>query len=408
MKYTLTTIFLFLSSLIICQSSSIVSPNGINKVRAEDNQIIFDLASGPQFSIIENANGAMRMQLLSNVHRNTFIGNLAGQSTVPDFNNGMGFANTFIGTVAGRFNKMGSHNTYMGYQAGTRARGSANTIIGSQAGNKLRLGIKNTFIGNKAGAHVADGSDNVQIGISAGNGNQGDRNVFIGNLAGHAANGDGNICIGHASGQQLGANSNKLYIDNSNTSNPLIYGEFDTNFLKVNGKKGLQVNHGTNTIDDGFVISNSGSLTNAWRFHVVNSNGDLELYSQGSTMPIASIDGNSGTYTSLSDQRYKKNIMPISSVLQVLLAMDTYKYNYITQENEEEKYLGVLAQDLKLAFPELVSENDHGVLHVDYSGLTTVLLKGLQEQQDMIEAQQNQISEMAKAIEDIRDQLKSK
>ena len=33
--------------------------------------------------------------------------------------------------------------------------------------------------------------------------------------------------------------SNKLYIENSDSSNPLIYGEFDNDFVKING--GFQV-----------------------------------------------------------------------------------------------------------------------------------------------------------------------
>jgi len=47
--------------------------------------------------------------------------------------------------------------------------------------------------------------------------------------------GSNNIFIGYQSGFNE-SGSNKLYIDNSNTTTPLIYGDFSKDSLSINGK----------------------------------------------------------------------------------------------------------------------------------------------------------------------------
>jgi hypothetical protein len=75
----------------------------------------------------------------------------------------------------------------------------------------------------------------------------GSNNVFIGEKAGRNAIGEGNVFLGHAVGHSE-TGSNLLYIDNSSTPTPLIYGKFDTDELTVNG-----------ALDVTGVISGSGS-----------------------------------------------------------------------------------------------------------------------------------------------------
>jgi hypothetical protein len=71
------------------------------------------------------------------------------------------------------------------------------------------------------------------------------RNTAVGYRAGISlTSGTDNVLIGNAAGSsEAGTSSNKLFIENTNAnaSNALIYGEFDTNILRVNGT--LQVNN---------------------------------------------------------------------------------------------------------------------------------------------------------------------
>ena len=71
-------------------------------------------------------------------------------------------------------------------------------------------GSDNTAIGRNALQSITSGSQNTAIGLGAGSTNsQGTGNIFVGYMAGS---------------QETG--SNKLYIDNSATTTPLIYGDF--------------------------------------------------------------------------------------------------------------------------------------------------------------------------------------
>ena len=80
-------------------------------------------------------------------------------------------------------------------------------------------GSNNTAIGRNALQVVTSGSQNTALGVGAGSANvQGTGNIFVGYMAGS---------------QETG--SNKLYIDNSSTADPLIYGDFDTDSVTVNG-----------------------------------------------------------------------------------------------------------------------------------------------------------------------------
>jgi len=128
--------------------------------------------------------------------------------------------NTMIGAMAGQMFEAGENNTLVGAGAGqTGPGGSANTFVGAGAGHVSYMGVKNTFVGNHAGFENKDGSHNVFLGNNAGYGNvRGMYNVFLGNDAGYNEEG-----------------SHKLYIAQSNTSSPLIYGEFDNKLLRVNG-----------------------------------------------------------------------------------------------------------------------------------------------------------------------------
>jgi len=151
--------------------------------------------------------------------------------------NNTGSASTFIGFQTGISGNAGNYNTFVGTKAGQQnLSGSSNAFIGNEAGQHNSTGGGNAFLGSAAGDGNTTGSDNVFVGYWAGGFNAtGSSNTMIGCYAGVSnANQTGNVFIGHNAGRNE-AGSNKLYIDNSNTSSPLIWGDFNTNQVKVNG-----------------------------------------------------------------------------------------------------------------------------------------------------------------------------
>lgn len=142
----------------------------------------------------------------------TFVGYLAGT------NNTTGASNTFTGAQSGFNMTTGNYNTFTGYYAGRNSNGNGNVCTGYWAGGQMSSGLYNVMLGYNAGYSTTTTSNNTYIGYNAGYGATGANNVFIGSQAGSDESG-----------------SNKLYIDNSATPLPLIYGDFSTNKLIFNG-----------------------------------------------------------------------------------------------------------------------------------------------------------------------------
>jgi hypothetical protein len=86
-----------------------------------------------------------------------------------------------------------------------------------------------------------------------------------------------------------------------------------------------------------------------------------------------------GTVTSSSDKRLKKNIRPITNVLNKIDTIRTVKYNSIN-ESDKRDYVGFLAQDFEKHFPELISRNNENALYsLGYDRVTVILMQCIKE-----------------------------
>lgn len=131
----------------------------------------------------------------------------------------------------------GSYNFALGSNAlATLVSGGSNVAIGYSAGRYI-TGGSNLAIGTSAlGIASNTASQNVALGgISLYSITSGENNVGIGYSAGYScATGSGNVFLGYQAGYNE-TGSNLLYIANSNTATPLIYGNFSTASLTFNG-----------------------------------------------------------------------------------------------------------------------------------------------------------------------------
>ena len=245
-----------------------------------------------------------------------------------------GTGNTAVGYQAGNTLTTNSQNTLFGYQV--IAGGSDNTAFGYQAMNSVSGDTrKNIAIGSLAGVRTGVSVGNVFVGYNAGNGGSGDNNIFLGESAGIGSTGSNNIGFGGQTGRsatgtsnvwlgrnigyfggsvsystiigydakeaensvavgfqagnsssassifvgyQAGSaetNSNRLYIENSNSATPLIYGEFDNDILRVNGT--LQIGDPAGT---GYALPAATGTTG--QILSVNASGDLVFAAAGS------------------------------------------------------------------------------------------------------------------------------
>ena len=189
-----------------------------------DEDVIRFSTDGTEYFIMENG----RLNVV-NTGSSVFLGDRAGANDDLSSN-----SSTFIGSFAGNQLTTGFGNTAIGSNAlaNVTTQGS-NTAVGFNALSS-NTGIENTAIGyNSLGANTSNA--NVAMGYFSLNSNVlGSENVAIGYDALRSNLGSRNIALGY----QAGANetgSDKLYIENSNSVNPLIYGDFANDSVIVNG-----------------------------------------------------------------------------------------------------------------------------------------------------------------------------
>ena len=140
------------------------------------------------------------------------------------------------------------------------------SILGRQVARFQSAGGSNVFIGWRNSYSADNVSNTVSIGREAGFQNvTGNANVFIGYKAGFNETG-----------------SNKLYIANSNTTTPLIYGEFDTPLVNINGQLQVTGEHvykqryksvATAHIGDNTQVE-TGTVSYVERYYTAKKDGD--------------------------------------------------------------------------------------------------------------------------------------
>jgi len=207
---------------------------------------------------------------------NTYLGHHSGHSSGFNTTSDPNY-NTAVGYYSGFKNETGEYNTFLGHKAGYCEGGGSgdnNVFLGNSTGYSNLSGYDNVFIGHSSGYDNETGYDNVFIGFEAGKYNDsGFGNVVLGYQAGQSNQvGEKNVFIGYKAGRaEFG--SNKLYIANSQTL-PLVYGEFDNGYLKVNGN--LEVTENININQNAFCITlTAGEIITAGDVLVISTSADL-------------------------------------------------------------------------------------------------------------------------------------
>lgn len=246
-------------------ASKLADADGDTQIQVEettdDDNIRFDIEGTENFRMQKG-----RLEVL-NSGLSIYIGENAG------LNNDFSSENENVGIGHGALQQSinsGSNTSVGAFSLNVLTNGSGNTAIGIGALEKSTGGSRNVAIG--AGAlstsvgNIVNGTgvDNVAIGYRAGQNNKGSRNVFIG----YETDISGNVW-------------NKLVIDNSNTTTPLIAGDFFTDELTINGANTV---NGNNTVTG---QTTTGTLK-------VGSSTTLSgIYKVGVSRNIGNIGGNS-------------------------------------------------------------------------------------------------------------------
>lgn len=88
-----------------------------------------------------------------------------------------------------------------------------------------------------------------------------------------------------------------------------------------------------------------------------------------------------GGVSQISDLSLKTDLTPIDAPTARLLQVKGVQYRWKDPTLDAGQQLGVVAQDVEAAFPELVTRDSNGLRSVNYSGLIAPLIEALREQQ---------------------------
>lgn len=200
-----------------------------------------DGATNPNTGIGYNVFNALTSGLINNA----FGGYALSALTTGNQNNAFGYGALNL-TTTGSWNSAfgdqtlvqnitGQQNTAVGFKALNANTNSYNTAIGTNSLEFSTSGTLNTALGGYASRTNTTGQQNTALGYSALRLNStGNNNTAVGVRAGYNTVGSGNVFLGYSAGDNE-TGSNKLYIANTNTSTPLIGGDFTAARVDVNG-----------------------------------------------------------------------------------------------------------------------------------------------------------------------------
>jgi hypothetical protein len=310
---------------------------------------------------------------------NTAVGYAAGNSTTT------GQSNVFVGYNSGQFNSTGYANTFVGSAAGTgvtgaRITGSSNTAVGTGAGNDLQgAASDNTFLGGSAGGQVTTGVYNTFLGSGAGL---------------KVATGGTNICIGGAAGGEITTGQNNIMMG------------------YIAGRHGVNLVDGDNNLLLGSYTDTTATDTDNANVIGYNVTGEGGFTTLGVNADDIRAAHGTATWTTVSDERYKKDIVDSTAGLSFINALQprTFKYKNLGElpetfraykadstdvfKNSDTNH-GFIAQEVKTAIDadsgikdgfKLWAERDDGSQEVGEAALIPILTKAVQELSTALDA----------------------
>jgi trimeric autotransporter adhesin len=307
-----------------------------------------------------------------------FVGDSTGY-----FNN-TGYSNAFIGGLAGYSNTYGYQNAFTGYLAGNKnTSGNFNAFFGANAGFNNTSGSANCFVGLSAGYTNLTGSGLTMLGTQA--------TASTINLSNATAVGF-NAIVGCSNCMALGGTSANGYQTRVGINNTIPLTDLHI------------IQQGDNNLNNTRGICLQRPNGNQWRTFIDPSNDYVFQYNNNL---FAYIEPIGGTFISSSDERLKKDILPLYNVLNKTLQLQPKTYHYTINSDNDRHLYGFLAQDVEKLFPEFVFTSETGYKGIAYSNFSVIAIKAIQEQQQQLKEQEQEKEELKKLVWQQQEMIKA-
>jgi Chaperone of endosialidase len=339
---------------------------------AEGQNALFGLTTGVAntgvgwYSLWSNTDGSYNTA----VGAGTLLFNIGDQTTFEGVDNTAvgaaallfnttGTDNTATGAVALLNNTGGSNNTATGsFALQSNTTGNLNTATGLSALHSNTTGIGNTAVGGGALALNTTGGGNTAIGTGTLSSNTtGNANIAIGGFAGHAlTTGDQNIVIGNPNA--VAGESNTIRIGGNSQTRAFIAG--------IRG-----------------VATGNNDAVNV----VIDSDGQL------------------GTVS--SSRRFKKEIKPMDTASDAILALKPVTFHYKADTKSTPQF-GLIAEEVAKVNSDLVVRDKKGEIYtVRYDAVNAMLLNEFLKEHHKNEEQEATIAQLKRDSAEQRKQIET-
>jgi hypothetical protein len=188
---------------------------------------------------------------------------------------------------------------------------------------------------------------------------------------------------------------------------------WDSDQLDVHGKNGIYFTIGGNDNIIGAELQLGGHLRvtgNVYSSHtLLYSDIRLKKNIKNLTSALASIQKIQGISYDFKNDNEDKVLEKLSKTEikdeKSKLDLEKMKKVYEDKKADNLNQMGFSAQDIQKVFPQMVKADENGILTVNYTALTPVLVEAIKEQQTVIEAQKAEIEAMKKDITAIKKKI---
>ena len=178
--------------------------------------------------------------------------------------------------------------------------------------------------------------------------------------------------IGGTSLQTIGTAGQALKVNSSGTG--LEWGSVGGS---INVANEVSVNS-----SDYYILFTNSSAGNITSTNVATS----KLYFNPSTGTVSATN-----FNSLSDLQEKENVETLKNAVEMLASIRGVRF---TWKETGAPSLGVIAQELLLVAPELVTRNEQGVHTVNYAGLNAILIEAMKDLHTQVQLLRTEIENL--------------
>lgn len=159
------------------------------------------------------------------------------------------------------------------------------------------------------------------------------------------------------------------------------------------------------------VLLNTGGILKSWtdasgfktdEFSIVPSSSNTSYFTARPSEIdcYTDLDMNRHSIYNQSDARLKDNITDVASALNAINSIEIKSFDWLTDGRHVDA--GIIAQQLQQVLPELVREDEQGLLSVNYIGLIPYLVKAIQELRSAVVPDKRMSLRSMDMVEDIR------